>query len=66
VVSLLLTAVFLVLGSMAQSPVVATIVLAGGAGAIYLSQSSFWSVSADFAGTHAGVVSGVMLRSASN
>jgi ACS family glucarate transporter-like MFS transporter len=45
---------------MAQSPVVATIVLAGGAGAIYLSQSSFWSVSADFAGPQAGVVSGVM------
>jgi ACS family glucarate transporter-like MFS transporter len=60
VVSLLLTAVFLVLGPLAQNPVVATIVLAGGAGAIYLSQSSFWSVSADFAGAHAGVVSGVM------
>jgi len=60
VIALLLTAVFLVLGSMAQSAVVATIILAGGAGAIYLSQSSFWSVSADIAGPHAGVVSGVM------
>jgi ACS family glucarate transporter-like MFS transporter len=60
VVSLLLTAVFLVLGPMAQNAVVATFVLAGGAGAIYLSQSSFWSVSADFAGAHAGVVSGMM------
>jgi MFS transporter, ACS family, glucarate transporter len=59
-VALLLTAMFLVLGSMAQSAVVATIILAGGAGAIYLSQSSYWSVSADFAGQHAGVVSGVM------
>ena len=45
---------------MAQSPVVATLVLAGGAGTIYLSQSSFWSVTADFGGPHAGVVSGVM------
>jgi MFS transporter, ACS family, glucarate transporter len=45
---------------MAESPVIATVVLAGGAGAIYLSQSSFWSVSADCAGPHAGVVSGMM------
>lgn len=60
VVSLLLTAVFLIFGAMAQSPIVASIVLAGGAGAIYLSQSSFWSVTADFAGAHTGVVSGVM------
>jgi ACS family glucarate transporter-like MFS transporter len=60
VVALLLTAVFLVLGPLAQNAVVATVILAGGAGAIYLSQSSFWSVSADFAGAHAGVVSGMM------
>jgi ACS family glucarate transporter-like MFS transporter len=60
VVSLLLTAVFLICGALAESPIVATIVLAGGAGAIYLSQSSFWSVTADFSGVHTGVVSGVM------
>jgi ACS family glucarate transporter-like MFS transporter len=35
-------------------------ILAGGAGALYLSQSSFWAVSADIAGTRSGVVSGVM------
>jgi MFS transporter, ACS family, glucarate transporter len=34
--------------------------LAGGAGALYLSQSSFWSVTADMAGASAGSVSGVM------
>jgi ACS family glucarate transporter-like MFS transporter len=60
VVALLLTAVFLVLGSMADSAGVATVILAGGAGAIYLSQSAYWSVTADFAGPHSGVVSGVM------
>ena len=60
VFSFLLTAVFLVCGSMAQSTLVATLVLAGGAGAIYLSQSSFWSAASDFAGSHTGVVSGVM------
>ena len=60
VVSLVITAVFLVCGSMAQSTFLATVVLAGGAGAIYLSQSSFWSAASDFAGSHTGVVSGVM------
>jgi len=60
VVSLLLTATFLVFGSMADSPGVATVILAGGAGAIYLSQSAYWSVTADLAGPHAGVVAGVM------
>ena len=39
---------------------VASIVLAGGAGALYLSQSSFWSVTADIAGRAAGSVSGFM------
>ena len=38
----------------------AALVLAGGAGSIYLSQSSFWSAASDFAGSHTGVVSGVM------
>jgi len=34
--------------------------LACGAGALYLSQSCYWSVSADFAREFAGVVSGTM------
>ena len=59
-VSLILTAVFLACGSRVASPMLASIVLAGGAGAIYLSQSSFWAVVADSAGAHTGVVSGVM------
>ncbi len=60
VFSFLLTAVFLVVGSHARGPYVASLILAGGAGALYLSQSSFWAVSADIAGDRAGVVSGVM------
>jgi ACS family glucarate transporter-like MFS transporter len=51
----LLTAGFLLFGSQVQSPRLAAIVLAGGAGALYLSQSSFWSASADIAGEHSGV-----------
>jgi MFS transporter, ACS family, glucarate transporter len=60
VVSFLLTAVFLVIGAQVKSPYTASFILAGGAGALYLSQSSFWAVSADIAGARSGVVSGVM------
>ncbi len=58
--ALLLAGVFLVLGSRASDTLLATITLAGGAGALYLAQSSYWAVSADIAGAHAGVVSGLM------
>jgi ACS family glucarate transporter-like MFS transporter len=54
------TAVLLVVGSRAHNVQVASAVLTCGAGALYLSQSSFWSVSADFSGEFAGVVSGTM------
>ena len=59
-VALLLAAVFLVVGSRAASASVAGIVLSGGAGALYLSQSSYWSVTADIAGESAGSASGFM------
>lgn len=55
-----MTAVFLVIGSQVQGSYAASVILAGGAGALYLSQSSFWAVSADIAGVRSGVVSGVM------
>jgi MFS transporter, ACS family, glucarate transporter len=60
VVSLGLTAIFLFIGSKAENAQVASVVLAGGAGALYLSQSSFWSVTADIAGRSSGAVSGFM------
>jgi len=60
VVSFVLTAVFLAVGARVQGPYAASMILAGGAGALYLSQSSFWAVSADIAGARSGVVSGVM------
>ncbi len=59
-VVILCAAVFLVLGAKAESARVASVVLAGGAGALYLAQSSFWSVTADIAGRSAGSVSGFM------
>jgi ACS family glucarate transporter-like MFS transporter len=59
-VAFLFTAVFLVLGSRVQSPQLAGVILAGGAGALYVSQSSFWSVSADIAGRSSGVFSSIV------
>jgi ACS family glucarate transporter-like MFS transporter len=53
-------AIFIALGSQVQSARLASVVLAGGAGALYLSQSSFWSVTADIAGASSGSVSGFM------
>jgi ACS family glucarate transporter-like MFS transporter len=52
--------VFLVFGSQVESARLASVVLAGGAGALYLAQSSFWSVTADIAGCSSGSVSGFM------
>jgi ACS family glucarate transporter-like MFS transporter len=60
VFALTLAAVFLVSGSHVQSARVASVVLAGGAGSLYLSQSSFWSVSADIGAGSSGSVSGFM------
>jgi ACS family glucarate transporter-like MFS transporter len=55
-----LAGVFLAFGSRVDNARLASIVLAGGAGALYLSQSSFWSVSADIGGSYSGSVSGFM------
>src|SRR5438105_11586752 len=59
-VVILMAGVFLVMGSEVQSARLASVVLAGGAGALYLAQSSFWSVTAGLAGTSSGSVSGFM------
>jgi ACS family glucarate transporter-like MFS transporter len=58
--ALALTAAFLILGSQAQSVRIASLVLTGGAGALYVAQSSFWSVSADISAGSSGSVSGFM------
>ncbi len=60
VFGLLLTAAFLSFGSQVHSARLASVVLAGGAGALYLSQSSFWAVTADIASGSSGSVSGFM------
>jgi ACS family glucarate transporter-like MFS transporter len=56
-IALLMTGILLLVGSRAQDAITATAVLACGAGSLYLSQSCFFSVAADYAGEFAGVVS---------
>jgi ACS family glucarate transporter-like MFS transporter len=53
-------AVLLVMGSRAQDGHSAGLILACGAGTLYLAQSSFFAVSADIAVEHVGVVSGLI------
>src|SRR3546814_14298681 len=52
ILSFVLTGLFLAGGSMVDNAPLAVLILAGGAGALYLSQSSFWSVTPDIAGPH--------------
>jgi ACS family glucarate transporter-like MFS transporter len=59
-VGIALTAVFLAFGSTVQSAPLASVMLAGGAGALYFSQSSYWAISADIGGRFSGSVSGFM------
>lgn len=58
--AMVLAGLFVALGTRIESAELASFFLAGGAGALYLSQSSFWSLSADIGKSAAGSVSGVM------
>jgi ACS family glucarate transporter-like MFS transporter len=59
-IAVALAGVFLAFGSKVDNARLASVVLAGGAGALYFSQSSFWAVSADIGGLFSGSVSGFM------
>jgi len=59
-IAMAMAAIFIAAGTQVASARLASVILAGGAGALYLSQSSFWAVTADIAGPAAGTVSGVM------
>lgn len=58
--SMALAAVFVALGVRAADARLASVVLAGGAGTLYLAQSAFWSLSSRIGGRVAGSLSGVM------
>lgn len=55
-----LAAIFIALATQVESAALASIVLAGGVGAMYLAQSAYWAVTADLAGSSAGSASGLM------
>ena len=59
-IAVLIAGVFVASGALVENARVASIVLASGAGALYVSQSSFWSVTANLAGDSSGSVSGFM------
>jgi ACS family glucarate transporter-like MFS transporter len=53
-------AVFIAIGPRVNEARLASVVLAGGAGMLYLSQSVFWSLTSEIGGSSAGAASGVM------
>jgi MFS transporter, ACS family, glucarate transporter len=57
---LLLCGGLLIAGSHIATASLAAITLAAGIGGLYISQSSYWSVTADIAGKNAGVVSSIL------
>lgn len=59
-VGMALAGVFVALATQVADPRLAAVVLALGSGSLYLSQSAFWTLSADFGKSSAGSVSGVM------
>lgn len=59
-VGLLLCGGLLIAGSHAASATGAALTLAAAVGGLYISQSSYWSVTADIGGRNAGVVSSIM------
>lgn len=54
------TAALVLFGSQAHNAHTAALVLASGAGVLYLAQSNFWAAAADIAGEYTGIVSGMM------
>ena len=58
--SLGFAAIFTLLGTRVGGAALASVVLACGVGALYFSQSTFWSASADIGGRAAGAASGFM------
>ncbi|HWU56026.1 MAG TPA: MFS transporter, partial [Rhizomicrobium sp.] len=58
--TLLLSGAILVIGGHTQNAVVAALLLAGAAGALYLGQAVYYAVAADLGGPFTGVISGMV------
>ncbi|MDF7777208.1 MFS transporter [Sphingomonas sp. AOB5] len=59
-IGMALAGLFVALATQVQDPRLAAVILALGSGSLYLSQSAFWTLSADIGGHSAGSVSGLM------
>jgi MFS transporter, ACS family, glucarate transporter len=59
-VALLMAAIILIVGSRVANAPLASVVLSAGAGALYIAQSSYWSITADIGSKSSGLVSGFM------
>ena len=60
VLGMALTAVFVTIATQVADARLAAVVLALGSGSLYISQSAFWTISADIGRSSAGSVSGIM------
>ena len=58
--ALLMAAIILIVGSRVANAPLASVVLSAGAGALYIAQSSYWSITADIGSKSSGLVSGFM------
>lgn len=59
-IGMALAGLFVAIATQVQDARLAALILAFGSGSLYLSQSAFWTLSADFGKSSAGSVSGVM------
>lgn len=59
-VALFMAAIILIVGSHVANAPLASVVLSAGAGALYIAQSSYWSITADIGSKSSGLVSGFM------
>lgn len=59
-VAMFMAAIILVVGSRVANAPLASVVLSAGAGALYIAQSSYWSITADIGSKSSGLVSGFM------
>lgn len=59
-VALIVASVFVAAATVVASATLASLILAGGAGSLYVAQSAYWTLSANIGGKSAGAVSGIM------
>lgn len=57
---MILAAIFVATATQVADARFASLVLAGGAGSLYLAQSSYWTLTANIGGRSSGIVSGIM------